>query len=275
MKPSQFKQVLNKLNSKLKTTERGFLNTIANVTGFIKRKSSKLCGWDFFQLMTAEHFNDAAISLQGLCDSLRAINPKADLSAQALHQRMNNTNAVSFMEKAFAAIYKKSLMPVIDKVSPSVFDSFNRVFLQDSTQIELNEHLAEDFQGSGGSASKSAMKIDLVYELKQFIVQKLIVSEGTVPDQSRADMITDIVKKGDLVIRDLGYFVLDVFKKIADKKACYLSRYKSRTTVYLSKKEGSEPINLLELIKKNMEGNSADMAIFFREAEVTLPYGCL
>jgi hypothetical protein len=275
MKTIRIKQVLSQLKCKLQSTERDFLESIAAVTGFIKRKSSKLYGWDFFQLMTAEHFNDAAISLQGLCDVLRTINQEADLSAQALHQRMNSKHAVAFMERVFTVVYEKHLAPMLNNISQSLFESFNRVFLQDSTQIELHEHLAEDFKGSGGGASKSAMKIDLVYELKQSIMEKLTISGGTIPDQSRAAMAIDIVKKGDLIIRDLGYFALDVFGEIARKGAYYLSRYKHQTTIYLSSDAKAKPVNPLELILKNIKDNIADVDIFFRKAETSMPNGCL
>jgi hypothetical protein len=274
MKTNRLKQLLSKLKCNLQATEKGFLNSIAKATGFIQRKSSKLSGWDFFQLMTAEHFNDATISLQGLCDVLRTINHQADLSSQALHQRINSKYAVSFMEEVFATIYRKCLTPILDKVSISVFDSFERIFLQDSTQMELHNKLAEAFKGSGGSASKSAMKIDLVYELKQSIVERLTLSRGTIPDQKRAEMALEIVQKGDLIIRDLGYFALDVFGKIAERGAYYLSRYKHRTTIYL-RQQDVEPVNLLELIKENSQGNIMDMTLFFRKSETSLPYGCL
>ncbi len=275
MKNSYFTQLLSKLKCKLQATEKSFLDSVARTTGFVKRKSSKVSGWDFFQLMTTEHFNDAAISLQGLCDVLLSINPKANLSPQALHQRFISKNAVLFMEKVFATVYKKHLRPVVDKISISVFDSFNRIYLQDSTQMELHEHLAEDFKGSGGSASKAAMKIDLIYELKQSIVEKLTISKATIPDQKRAKTILDIVRKGDLIIRDLGYFDLDVFRKIGEKGAFYLSRYKHGTKIYLSLEEEIGPSNLLELIKKNVKDNIVDMAFFFRTSETSLPYGCL
>ena len=51
-------------------------------------------------------------------------------------------------------------------------DIFERVFLQDSTQIKLSEKLSEFFKGSGGSASKSLLKIDLLYELHSEALRK-------------------------------------------------------------------------------------------------------
>jgi hypothetical protein len=274
MKNNQFKQLMLKLQQKFKVTKKELIESVAKATGFIKRSSSKISGWDFFQLMTIEHFSDASISLEGLCDVLHTMNPQADLSAQALHQRIISESAVSFLEEVFSAVYKKFLSPVTEKISLPVFNPFGRVFLQDSTQMSLHEDLAQEFKGSGGGASKSSLKIDLIYELKHSILEKLTVSKGTIPDQKRAGQILDIIRKGDLIIRDLGYSAIDVFSKIAEKKAYYLSRFKHGTSVYLGKDE-TESVDLLELIKKKMNNNVAEMTIFFRKAETLLPYGRL
>ncbi|MBU3915333.1 hypothetical protein KKA14_07345 [bacterium] len=169
MKNNRFKQLMLQLQNKFKVTKKELIESVAKATGFIKRSSGKISGWDFFQLMTTEHFSDAAISLEGLCDVLRTINPQADLSAQALHQRIVSKNAVSFLEEVFSTVYKKFLSPVTEKISLPVFNHFGRVFLQDSTQMSLHEDLAQEFKGSGGGASKSSLKIDLIYELKRFL----------------------------------------------------------------------------------------------------------
>jgi len=40
------------------------------------------------------------------------------------------------------------------------------------------------------------------------------------------------MKKGKLIIRDLGYAVLTVFEKISHKKAYFLSHFKYNLTIY-------------------------------------------
>jgi len=66
--------------------------------------------------------------------------------------------------------------------------------LQDSTQIALNEHLAEEFKGAGGSASKSSVKIDLLYEAVHHILKEVSITKGTYPDQ----------KNGAKVLKHIG-----------------------------------------------------------------------
>lgn len=275
MQKVRFRNLQDKLKEKLQSLNSTTLDHIAKTTSFIQRKSSKISGSNFFRLMTIGYFGDATISLEGLLDILGSIGQKVDMTKQALQKRITNKKAVAFMKEVFAHTYKEHLTPIIDKIGLSIFLSFNKVFLQDSTQIELHEHLAEAFKGSGGSASKSSMKIDLIYELRQYVVEKLMISSGTIPDQKRAESILSVIEKGDLVIRDLGYFVIEVFRKISKKGAYYLSRYKHGVNVYLSDAESAEAVDLITLIQKKIQGSILDMAIFFRRPKTSLSDGSL
>ncbi|GBC62560.1 IS4 family transposase [Desulfonema ishimotonii] len=101
---------------------------------------------------------------------------------------------------------------------------FKRIFLEDSTQCSLNEKLADEFRGSGGSASRSSVKINLIYEFKNHTIQDISISSGNVPDQSSAEAIPEHIRADDLILRDLGYFATDVLGRIRDREAFYLSR---------------------------------------------------
>ena len=64
------------------------LEALARQTGFVQRSTSKLTGPDFVELLTIDMLEDAAVSLEGLCDRLRQRTPQATLTPQALHQRL-------------------------------------------------------------------------------------------------------------------------------------------------------------------------------------------
>ena len=51
---------------------------------------------------------------------------------------------------------------------------FNRIVLEDSTVISLNNKLAFAFRGCGGSARKSALKLNLIYDLTQGLLIRKI-----------------------------------------------------------------------------------------------------
>src|SRR6267142_4414828 len=140
------------------------LETLARHSKFIQRSSSKLTGKDFVELMTTELIEEPAVSLEGLCDLLVDLNPQAEMSPQALHQRIN-PHAVTYLQEVVQLALRQQLEPVCNRLPLGALAPFGRVLLEDSTQCRLHEKLAETFKGSGGSASSSAVKIDLIYEV--------------------------------------------------------------------------------------------------------------
>ena len=105
-----------------------------------------------------------------------------------------------------------------------MLSSFRRIFLEDSTQISLYEALSKLFKGSGGKTSKAAVKIDLIFEIHQQSIYKHSITSGITPDQSLARSISEDIQPSDLLLRDLGYFVLPTFVQIDLKGAYYTSR---------------------------------------------------
>jgi hypothetical protein len=147
----------------------------------------------------------------------------------------------------------ENLTSACSDISPSLLSPFGRVFVQDSTIVNLNEKLAGEFRGSGGSASASSLKIDMIYELKQNVIQNIEISGGNVPDQQHAEKITEFLQKDDLIIRDLGYFTLNSLKKIGQENAFFLSRLLKDANVYLSPDKDAEPLNLPKYINKKFK----------------------
>ena len=64
-----------------------------------------------------------------------------------------------------------------------------------------------------------------------------------------------VLQKGDLVIRDLGYAVIDAFEGIARKEAFFLSRLHSQWSIYAE--DGSGKLDLLALLEQMspLQGN--------------------
>jgi hypothetical protein len=90
---------------------------IARRVGFIERSTSRLRGDDFVKLLTTEMLTLPTISLPGMCDILRKINPAADMSPQALGERINNERAVDYLSEVLRFAVEKNLS--IDRESGS------------------------------------------------------------------------------------------------------------------------------------------------------------
>jgi hypothetical protein len=214
---------------------------------FIQRSSSKLRGSEFIKTMIIPSMGVSTDSLKGLCKRINQFNSRADLSSQALCERINHVGSVNLMK----AVFVKILIHMRTKVKQpcnklaGFFKSFTRVLLEDSTVCTLNEQLAEKFSGThrGGRACKSQAKIDVIYDLGAGETIDAKIYKGNEPDQALSGRIIEHIKPGDLIIRDLGYFVLKVLKSIADSQAYFLSRLLPNVKIYLSN-ENQELLDL-------------------------------
>lgn len=115
---------------------------IARQLGFIQRSTSRLQEDDFVKLLTTEMLTLPAISLPGMCDVLRKINPAADMSPQAFGERINNERAVDYLNEVLHFAVEKNLSIDRESICPAPLASFNRVFIEDSTGMSLHEKLA-------------------------------------------------------------------------------------------------------------------------------------
>lgn len=183
---------------------------------------------------------------------MKKINPKADLTSQALCERINDISSVNLMKEVLAELIRVFCDKRADAYSESNFglEGINRILLQDSTVITLNEKLEKKFKGTvrGVSSIKSQVKIDLIYDLGKGIIIDASIFQGNKNDQSLAERIMSIVKSNDLIIRDLGYFNIKIFQAIIDQSAFFLSRIKAGVIFYLCR-EDKKPLDLGEYLK--------------------------
>ena len=75
----------------------------------------------------------------------------------------------------------------------------------------------------------------------------LSIAAFTQNDQSASGSIIDLVKKGDWVIRGLGYFAIGTFEKLLAKEVDFLSRLKYGVGLY---DENGSPIRIKDLMKQ-------------------------
>jgi len=221
---------------------------------FIQRSTGKIEGGDFLRLMTVKDMENPFEPLAGLCDLLRDINPEADISPQVLSRRIDSESAVTFLENVLNQALLKNLETVTDVGVTESLSPFNSVFIEDSAQCILNVKPAEDFKGAGGSAS--ALKICLIYELSQKIIQDIHITDCKEPDQSSSVSITDYLQTGDPVPRDPGHFKIDVSALIAVAGAFFSSRLLKGVKAYLTPEKGTSEIVFGKYITENRPDQS-------------------
>lgn len=155
------------------------------------------------------------------------------VSAQALQGKLQ------FRHKEFArlllgVVLRKQLLETkLVKLSSQLLASFDRVFLEDSTCVTLPKFLFDFFPGTvNQTGASSSARIQLRLELKSGDYNYIDLQSYRDNDQKFSSHIFSILRVGDLVIRDLGYWALWVFRGIIQKEAFFLSRYFYGTNVY-------------------------------------------
>jgi len=137
-----------------------------------------------------------------------------------------------------------------EEISKGVFAFFHRVLVQDSTNLSLPPHLASCFPGARNQSGKTSasVKLQAVYNaLNDTLVWFQLTPYGC-NDQSASPSILYLVQERDLVIRDLGYSSLRVFRTIGEKKAFYLSRYSHKIALF---HDTGERFDLLGSLRKH------------------------
>lgn len=188
-----------------------------------------------------------------------------DISGQGIDQRFSQG----------ARRYIQELMK--EHLSSQVFQSidlgwskhFNRANILDGTKFDLPENLKKNLPGFGGSASKAGVCIQYELDIKSGQVNDLSIQAAKISDSKYALQRIDSVQKGDLTIRDLGYFVLDYFKIIEKKGAFFLSRLNMKVLVYRKKSGKLQKLDFAKLYKEMTINKTQrhDMRVYIGEKE--------
>lgn len=237
---------------------------------FIKRSSSKLKGHEFIKVMILPCKGISEDSLKGLCKRIRGFNSEADLSSQALCERINSKASVALIKNVFFRIlsYARKKMTMQSPALSKALAGFNTVLIEDSTVCELNEKIDKYESTSRNGTLTSQVKIDLIHELLSGQMVNAELHSGNVPDQALAGRIIKFIKQGDLVIRDLGYFVLRILKEIAEKGAYFVSRSLPNVKIYLNREDES-PIDLGDYVRKHYQyDNLIELDVFIGDLKL-------
>lgn len=214
------------LNHKLRALE---INKLGKAHGFRKRRSGKI------------RLQPLLVSFYKACFS-----DSFSLSSWALHLSMGQGLSVSKqavfyrIDKSFVTLTKKLLEKAVSSqvkgIRPVLKQRFQNVYIQDGLCIKLPASLNNAYRGNySNGATKAVAKLQVVYNATKRNFKSIALTSFTRNDQAVSADIVPLLRKGDLVIRDLGYFVLPTFRAITALKADFISRYKRDVTLLDSK----------------------------------------
>ena len=203
------------------------LRKLAIQSGLISRQTRKFSAHGFLlallKAVSTGHasFGQMAISL-GDSEALT-------LSRQALHQRMK-PSAVTFLQSVLQQLTSSSVgAPVKDGKFP-----FGRILVEDATQFRMHPKNHPFFRAVANNSGPTAgAKVDVVFDLISGHLLGHREVEGHVQDRTLGPQLLPMVEKGDLVLRDMGYFDVAAFAEIEAKQAFWLSRLHGQAGVTL------------------------------------------
>jgi hypothetical protein len=217
---------------------------LARQTGFVRRDRGKITAAGF--LKTACLFGLTSSTSLSAFAQLWASLYGDTLSKQAVAKRFSAA-AVAFLEAVLGLVVASFLER--SSRTASLPAAFQRILVQDSTTLALPERLAPLFPGPSNQsrATCSSLKIQAVLELRSNRWVRFKITPFTCNDQAASPDLLDELAAGDLVIRDLGYLSLEVFRRIDSCAAFFLSRWRHGVLVTLP--GSSLPTDLLRLLR--------------------------
>jgi hypothetical protein len=224
----------------------GRFDPLARATGFLRRRPKKVTPAGF--LLTACLFAlQTHGSLAGFA-RLWAFLHRQTLSKQAVHRRCTNA-AVDFLQAVLQRVLASLVQPAC--LPSPLRGAFKRILLHDSTCLSLPLKLIALFPAGTNQHHRpqAGLRLQATLDLLKNQWVAFRFHPQTVNDQKTAPDILEIVQKGDLLIRDLGYLVLEVLQQIQQKGAYFLSRWRYGLKVFAA--PTGEPIALLAQLQQS------------------------
>lgn len=274
----QTERRVNKAQQKLQKNKEGIKNltsaitgwlhpkhitAIAKCIGYIKRIDLKILPLPFILTLAFSMYNNGDCSLIILAANMNSwfdIN----ITPQALSERMSKKETVLFLKNILMEAMIKQIAVGCKNQYATLLNRFTSVKIEDSTQFKLHEKVKK-FKGSGGSGSTSSMKLNVVYNITDHTISELDIVPGVVSDQELAKNVKKRIKKGELWIRDLGYFSISCMNVINEIKAYFLSRLKKGVRIFINEHD-EVPQEMETFLKENTaNGNVFDKDVYIGE----------
>ena len=241
----EFETAIQKNMLKVKAElQRLNLDEMARSSGLVLRAHRKLSAHNLVLALLSLSAG-CSPSLERIASSIALI-IEGSYSKQALHKRMRS-GIDHFIAQVITRIFSQTASPLENE---GLFKAFPRVLLQDSTNIKLPDSFQNSFKGNSNWTGRTyaLLKIQLVSDLMSGRIHHLSLSGFTRNDQAASGDILALAQKGDLVLRDLGYFVLKYFKQMIEQGVFFLSRY--RHGVILLNPQTGKRIHLARRLRK-------------------------
>ena len=223
--------------------------SIALESGLIKRQR-KFRAESFLRMLLFDYLEYKSPSLQAHSIKLYQ-EDSVSLSKQAIDKKFSEP-ALKFMEKLVELLLNRQQLKA--QIPSELLSLFNSIRIMDSTEFKLPDSFAHDFPGYSSTNAPACAAIQLEYDVLSGHVHYLSLSSARQSDKAVADLRMDSLAKGDLLLRDLGYYNLDSYAAIEEREAFYVSRLKFQAAIYSSPDTSLSWSALLQQCRQRSDG---------------------
>jgi len=158
--------------------------------------------------------------------------------------------AVGFLKAVLARVIRDSMSPSGHEL-PAI-PTITRIVVEDSAILNLDARLADEFPATSNQHGTGAgLRLQSAFDLVTGEPLRLELTRYKRNDQATSGDIIPLLRPGDLLIRDLGYFSSAPFVAIVAQCAHYLSRHLGVCLLHHTAEGGGERINLLEHLHRH------------------------
>ncbi|TAE79025.1 MAG: IS4 family transposase [Verrucomicrobia bacterium] len=219
------------------------LDLLATQTGLVIRKSSKFSPGGFLQSLLSSVATGMA-SLNQIAGDLKD-RVAAPMLRQSLHERFD-MRSTAFLLAVLGDLMVQRFKPAAGALEPT---AIRRIIIEDASGQVMPKSNAESFPAHGNHHGATAgVKIDLAYDLLAGTVVSHSLQAATTQDKTIGGELVAEIRRGDLVLRDMGYFSLAEFTAIEACGAWWLTRLPLTTGVVL---ENGRPLEKLLEIRRH------------------------
>jgi hypothetical protein len=252
-------QIVTKVAVAMQVVFGARLDDLARTTGCVQRQR-KFCGMSLLRMLVLTLLQQPAAKDR----DYRAMAAKLglDVTEEAVGHRFT-FSLVRFLEEVLKHALTRTLGA--KPVASPLLRKFTDVRIGDSTTVLLPDEWADQFPGCGGTgnAGKAALKIQVLWSLATGTLLQLLLEPGRASDNLSAIAETPL-PAGALSIFDLGYFLLERFRRIGEALAYWISRFQQGTTVF---HPSGERLDLRQFLRTNGPQGLVDVPVVLGEKE--------
>jgi hypothetical protein len=213
------------------------LDVLATQTRLVTRKSPKFSPGGFLQSLLSSVATGMA-SLNQIVGDLKD-RVAAPMLRQSLHERFD-IRSTDFLMAVLSDLMVQRFKPAAEVLEPT---AIRRIIIEDASGQVMPKSNAESFPAHGNHhGATSGVKIDLSYDLLADTIISHSLQAATTQDKTIGRELVAEIRRGDLVLRDMGYFSLGEFTAIEPCGAWWLTRLPLTTGVLL---ENGDPLEKL------------------------------